>query len=85
MEAEKINVPIGYLAMMVDMYCQAEDVDKAYGLYQEFLQMDPSASMDAPKVIRLANLLVSNDRVQGRQLVFSFFVPTSSPCWPALV
>jgi hypothetical protein len=58
----------GIYALQLEMYCQADNLEKAQEIYQELQARNVGFTMDDLKILKYALLLVSHDQTEGKTL-----------------
>lgn len=60
----------GILAQLLDLYTHHEKLEEAMALKTQLFERDPEFHLDSMKAVKLASLLIKNDRLPGGYLRF---------------
>ena len=67
MDAEGFEYQSGILSLLVDLYTHHEKLPEAMEMYQKVYEQDPNAVIDEMKLLRFVNLLIKNDKSEGKK------------------
>lgn len=62
LENDNFTYTAGIYAQLIELYAHHENLEKATDCYKKLLELDPTSSIDDLKLIKLANLMIKNDK-----------------------